>query len=185
MKKSGGQKMQRSPIDIDSFIIQAHSLWLKKWLVLTCGDFRTGTFNAMTVGWGSFGTMWNKPFAQVVVRPTRYTYEFMENYESFTLCAFPAEYRKALQVIGSKSGRDGDKIKEAGLTPIASTKVASPGFAQAELIVELKKIYWADLDPGHFLDETIENNYPLKDYHRMYFGEILAINGIPSYNNAM
>jgi flavin reductase (DIM6/NTAB) family NADH-FMN oxidoreductase RutF len=177
--------MQRSPIDIDSFIIQAHSLWLKKWLILTCGDFNAGTFNAMTVGWGSFGIMWNKPFAQVVVRPTRYTYEFMEKYESFTLCAFPREYRKALQVIGSKSGRDGDKIAEAGLTPVASTKVASPGFAQAELIVELKKIYWSDLEPDHFLDATIENNYPQKDYHRVYFGEILAINGTESYKGAV
>ena len=175
---------ERSPINMDSFIIQAHSLWLKKWLVLTCGDFEKGTFNAMTVGWGSFGIMWNKPFAQVVVRPTRYTYEFMEKYESFTLCAFPKEYRKALRVIGSKSGRDGNKIAEAGLTPIASAKVASPGFAQAELIVELKKMYWSDFDPDHFLDNTIENNYPLKDYHRAYFGEILAINATPSYNNA-
>jgi len=173
--------MQRSSIDIDSFIIQAHSLWLKKWLVLTCGDFNAGTFNAMTVGWGSFGIMWNKPFAQVVVRPTRYTFEFMEKYEDFTLCVFPKEYRKALQIIGSKSGRDGDKIAEAGLSPIASTTIASPGFAQAELIVELKKMYWADLEPNHFLDAAIENNYPQKDYHRMYFGEILAINAIESY----
>jgi len=177
--------MQRGPIDIDSFIIQAHSLWLKKWLVLTCGDFNAGTFNAMTVGWGSFGIMWNKPFAQVVVRPNRYTFEFMEQYETFTLCAFSREYRKALQIIGSKSGRDGDKIAEAGLTPIASARVAAPGFAQAELIVELKKMYWCDFDPDHFLDAAIENNYPQKDYHREYFGEILAINATPSYKGAL
>lgn len=173
--------MQLGPIDIDSFIIRAHSLWMKKWLVLTSGDFHAGDYNAMTVGWGSFGVMWSKPFAQVVVRPTRYTYDFMEKYDSFTLCAFPAEYRKALQIIGTKSGRHGDKIKEAELTPIASTTVAAPGFAQAELIVEMKKMYWSDLEPDHFLDAAIESNYPLKDYHRMYFGEIVAISGVPSY----
>lgn len=177
--------MHLSTIDVDSFLINAHTLWIKKWLVLTCGDFNAGTFNAMTVGWGSFGVMWNKPFAQVVVRPTRYTYEFMEKYETFTLCAFPEEHRKATQIIGTKSGRDGDKISDAGLTPIASTKISAPGFAQAELIVELKKMYWADFEPEHFLDETIEKNYPLKDYHRIYYGKILAISGTQSYNSAM
>ena len=177
--------MIREPIAFDSFIIQEHSLWAKQWLVLTCGDFEEKTFNSMTVGWGSFGVMWNKPFAQVVVRPTRYTYEFMNRFESFTLCAFPKEYRKATKIIGTKSGRDGDKIAEAGITPIASSTVAAPGFAEAELIVELKKMYFSDLEPGHFLDATIENNYPQKDYHRVYFGEILAVSGTESYSNTL
>ncbi|HHO76860.1 MAG TPA: flavin reductase family protein [Deltaproteobacteria bacterium] len=180
----GGKTVNREPIAFDSFIIQAHTLWSKKWLVLTCGDFKEKTFNSMTVGWGSFGVMWNKPFAQVVVRPTRYTYEFMNRFDTFTLCAFPREHRKATQIIGTKSGRDGDKISEAGLTPIASSVVASPGFAEAELIVELKKMYFSDLEPGHFLDETIEKNYPLKDYHRVFFGEILAISGTQPYSSA-
>jgi flavin reductase (DIM6/NTAB) family NADH-FMN oxidoreductase RutF len=92
----------------------------------------------MTVAWGSMGVMWGKPFAQVVVRPVRYTFEFMEQYDSFTLCAFPAEYRQTLLMLGTKSGRDGDKIAESGLTPVVSANVAAPGFAEAELIVELR-----------------------------------------------
>ena len=174
--------MERQVIAVDQFLVSAHTLWSNQWLLLACGDFAKNHFNAMTVGWGSFGTMWKKPFVQVVVRPTRYTFEFMEQYETFTLCAFPQAYQKALQLTGSKSGRDGDKIKEAGLTPMAATQVAAPGFAEAELMVECRKMYWDDLNPAQFLDPGIESNYPLKDYHRVYFGEIVSISGVTSYS---
>ena len=150
-------------------------------MLLTSGDFAAGHFNTMTVGWGSLGVMWGRPFVQVVVRPTRYTYGFMEQYESFTLCAFPEACRQALQILGTKSGRDGDKIAEAGLTPIASTQVSAPGFAEAGLIVECRKMYWQDMDPSHFLDPAIENHYAKKDYHRITFGEVVAINGTEAY----
>lgn len=174
--------MKRKSIHFSEILVQAHSIWSRQWLVLTCGDFESGMFNSMTVGWGSFGTMWNIPIAQVVVRPTRYTYQFMEQYDTFTLCALGNMYRDALKILGSRSGRDGDKISEAGLTPIPSSRVTAPGFAEAQLIVELKKIYWDDFKPDHFLDPSIEKQYPLKDYHRMYFGEVLAISGTESYS---
>jgi flavin reductase (DIM6/NTAB) family NADH-FMN oxidoreductase RutF len=173
--------MSRKSISFDTLRVKSHHLWDKQWIVLTSGDFVEGRFNSMTVGWGSLGTMWGKPFAQVVVRPIRHTYGFMEDYNTFTLCAFPEDYRQALQVLGTKSGRDGNKIAEAGLTPIASTKVASPGFAEAELIIECRKMYWDDMEPTHFLDPDIEKNYPQKDYHRVYFGEIVAIHGEGSF----
>jgi len=150
-------------------------------MLLTSGDFAAGHFNTMTVGWGSLGVMWGRPFVQVVVRPTRYTYGFMEQYESFTLCAFPKAYRQALQILGTRSGRDGDKIAEAGLTPIASTQVPAPGFDEADLIVECRKMYWQDMDPSHILDPTIEKHYVKKDYHRIYFGEVVAINRTEAY----
>jgi flavin reductase (DIM6/NTAB) family NADH-FMN oxidoreductase RutF len=171
----------RVPIPFDEFLVKAHHLWAKQWLLLTAGDFAGGRFNTMTVGWGSVGTMWGRPFAQVVVRPIRYTYEFIERYDTFTLCAFPQRYRRALNLLGTKSGRDGDKIAEAGLTPVASTQVAAPGFAEADLILECRKIYWDDMAPSRFLDPTIEGNYPNKDYHRIYFGQILAIYGAGHY----
>lgn len=150
-------------------------LWDKQWLLLTAGDFHQNIFNTMTVAWGSFGVMWNKPFAQVVVRPTRFTFEFMQKYKTFTLCAFPGEYKKALSLLGSRSGRDSDKIKESGLTPKASQRVAAPCFAEASMTVECNKIYWQDFEPAHFIPTEIEKNYPRKDYHRVYFGEIVAI----------
>jgi len=174
--------MARDPIPFDELLVRTHHLWENQWILLTSGDFAKGRFNSMTIGWGSLGTMWGRPFAQVVVRPVRYTHGFMERYDTFTLCAFPEGYRRALTLLGTKSGRDGDKIAEAGITPIASTRVAAPGFAEAELIVECQKIYWDDMDPTHFLDRSIEKNYPQKDYHRIYFGEIMAIFGEPAYS---
>jgi hypothetical protein len=116
--------MERQIIAVEKFLLKVHTLWSKQWLLLTSGDFTAHHFNSMTVGWGGFGTMWSKPFVQIVVRPTRYTFEFMEQYDTFTLCAFPPAYQKALQLTGSKSGRDGDKIKATGLTPIPASRIA-------------------------------------------------------------
>ena len=175
--------MSRESIPFHELHVKAHHLWDVQWMLLSAGDFKEGEFNAMTVAWGSLGVMWHRPFAQVVVRPIRYTYEFMEKHDTFTLNAFGEEHRLALQLMGTMSGRDGDKIAEAGLTPIASSQVAAPGFAEAELILECRKIYWDDLEPVRFLDAEIEKNYPEKSYHRIYFGEVLAIQGEASYRS--
>ncbi len=134
----------------------------------------------MTVSWGSLGTMWGKPFAQVVVRPQRHTYSFMETYPSFTLSAFSAQYRDALNLLGMKSGRQGDKIAEAGLTPTRSQVVAAPCFAEAELVLECEKMYYDDLAPDHFLAEHIGRHYA-EDFHRVYYGEIKSISGVETY----
>jgi flavin reductase (DIM6/NTAB) family NADH-FMN oxidoreductase RutF len=170
--------MNLKSIPLDQFIVPAADIWASRWFALSSGDFASGRFNTMTVAWGSFGTMWQWPFAQVVVRPTRYTYEFMEKYPTFTLCAFDLDHQAALEFLGSRSGRDGDKVAESGLTPVASSRVAAPSFAEAELIIECVKIYWDDVDPSHFLDPEIENRYPLRDYHRSYFGRIEAVLGL-------
>jgi flavin reductase (DIM6/NTAB) family NADH-FMN oxidoreductase RutF len=157
------------------------SQWDKQWFVLAAGDFAAKTYNAMTVSWGSMGIMWGRPFVQVVVRPTRYTYGFTEQFETFTLSAFPEPYRGALNLLGSKSGRDGDKIAAAGLTPIASRQIAAPSFSEAELTFECRKIYRDDIVPSHFLDPDIDKNYPQRDYHRFYFGQIVCILGEGKY----
>ena len=172
-------------VDIPAGSLQArtHHLWLKQWLLLSAGDFEKGDFNTMTVGWGSLGTMWNKPFAQVVVRPTRHTYGFMERYDTFTLCSFPESRRPDLQLLGTASGRDGDKIAQTGLTPVAARSVAAPVFAEANLIIECRKIYFDDLCPDQFLAPEIEKSYPDKDYHRIYFGEILDARGDSDYRS--
>jgi flavin reductase (DIM6/NTAB) family NADH-FMN oxidoreductase RutF len=101
--------------------------------------------------------------------------------DTFILGAFPEEYRDAMLLLGTKSGRDGDKIRESSPTPIASVQVAVPGFAEAELILECRQIYWADMDAAHFLDPSIEENYPHGDYHRIYFCQIVAIYGSSAY----
>jgi flavin reductase (DIM6/NTAB) family NADH-FMN oxidoreductase RutF len=173
--------MIRQPIPIEKLVLKPQYLWSIQSLLLTSGDFAQGSFNAMTIGWGSFGVMWGIPFVQVVVRPTRYTYEFMERYDTFTVCAFPEKYAEELQLLGTKSGRDGDKIAEAGLTPIRSTNVVAPSYAEAELVLECRKIYWDDLQNSHFLNVHIEEKYPRKDYHRIYYGEIVAVLGEKQY----
>lgn len=173
--------MDRIQIDPEVFLGRTFHIWGTQWLLLTSGDFQSGEYNAMTVGWGSMGVMWNKPFIQVVVRPTRFTFEFMERFGSFTVSAFPDRYRPALQILGTRSGRDVDKIMAAGLTPVASHDIAAPGFEEAELIIECDKMYWEDFSSDRFLDASIERQYPAKDYHRAYFGEIRRITGIDSY----
>lgn len=147
------------------------ALWLKKWFVLAAGT--PDDFNAMTVGWGALGGMWGKPFAQVVVRPTRHTFRYMEQSATFTLSAFPDACRDQVLLLGTRSGRDTDKIAEAGLTPVPSKMVDAPSFKEAELVLECRKTYWQDMDPDHFLDEAIKRNYEHMDYHRIYYGEIV------------
>jgi flavin reductase (DIM6/NTAB) family NADH-FMN oxidoreductase RutF len=173
--------MNRKPIRINDLLVRAHHLWAEHWLVLTAGDFAAGQFNSMAVGWGSLGTMWRRPFAQVVVRPGRHTRGFMDGGDSFTLCALPEARRDAVELLGTRSGRDGDKMAAAGLTPMASTRVAAPCLAEAELVIECRKIYWQDMDPAHFLDPGIMDLYPDRDYHRIYFGEIVAVTGTSAY----
>jgi flavin reductase (DIM6/NTAB) family NADH-FMN oxidoreductase RutF len=175
--------MLRSDIPLESLSVLPFHLWHRKWLLLAAGDFRSRDWNCMTVGWGGLGTMWNKSFALVVVRPTRYTMEFMEKFDGFTLSAFPEEQRNKLSYCGSHSGRDGDKAKLAGLTPLASRHVAAPSFEEAELILECRKIYFSDLEPSHFLDPATETHYPAKDYHRIYFGEIVSAEGASGYRS--
>ena len=171
----------RQPIPINDLLIRIYHLWDIRWFLLSAGDFASAHYNTMTVSWGSLGILWDRPFAQVVVRPQRYTFDFIERYPTFTLSTFSERYRGALNLLGTKSGRHGDKIAEAGLTPIAASKAAAPCFAEAELVIECRKIYWDDFDPAHFLAPHIAEHYPAKDYHRIYYGAILAIEGEDAY----
>jgi flavin reductase (DIM6/NTAB) family NADH-FMN oxidoreductase RutF len=173
--------MQRADIQLEALSILPVHLFHQKWFLLAAGDFLSGDYNCMTVSWGALGEIWNKPLALVVVRPTRYTFEIMERSGGFTLCAFPEAQRKKLSYCGSHSGREGNKAAAAGLTPIASRFVTAPAFDEAELILECRKTYFSDLDPTHFLDPSTESHYPAKDYHRMYFGEIVAASGAEGY----
>ena len=169
---------QLQNIDIHHFGHRVYDLWDNDWLLLTVGDYQKKHYNTMTVAWGGFGNMWDLPIAMVVVRPSRYTYEFINTYSTFTLCGFPEDYKDALKVLGSTSGRDGDKIAASGLNICPSMHVQAPVFAEAHMIVECKKLYWDDFKPDHFLSPVIEKMYPSQDYHRMFFGEIIAVRGI-------
>lgn len=172
---------KRVSIDPNEFTLKPVWSWAEQWFLLTCGDFEKSDFNMMTVAWGSFGVMWAKPFVQAVVRPSRYTHEFMEKYDTFTLSALPEKYRSALTLCGTKSGRDIDKVAESGLHPVASLSVPSPTFEEAELVIECRKIYRDEFKPELFLDPDIEPKYGGSDYHTVYFGEIIGIQSIDTY----
>jgi len=141
----------------------------KDWMLITAGI--TGHFNTMTASWGGFGILWHQPVAFIFVRPQRFTFQFLEQYEWFTLSFFGPGYKDALNFCGSKSGKVVDKVASTGLIP-EKTERGNIFFKEARLVFECRKIYYQDLQPGHFLDPKTESNYPLKDYHRMYFGKI-------------
>jgi flavin reductase (DIM6/NTAB) family NADH-FMN oxidoreductase RutF len=168
--------MERASIPLTELQMPTFGAWEPGWFSLTAGENRPGAFNSMTVSWGALGVIWHRPLAVVVVRPQRYTREFMERYDTFSLCAFDESYRPALNLLGTQSGRDTRKMTECGLTPIALTTIPCPGYAEAELILECRKMYFDDLEPAHFLADFIAPNYQ-NDYHRMYFGEVVAAAG--------
>ena len=170
-----GVTMARVEIPLEDLNLNIPELWTNS-LLLCSGDFETNKFNMMTVGWGFFGYAWGKTQAQVMVRKSRYTYEFMEQYPDFTLSAFDLEnkeHQECLQVLGTKSGREIDKITGSGLTPIRSKSVKTPSFKEAILTLECNKDYSFDLDQGRFLSGYIPSIYDDNDYHRIYCGEVV------------
>lgn len=142
----------------------------KEWMLVTAGDDKN--FNTMTASWGGVGVLWGKNVCFVFIRPSRYTYEFIEKADGLTLSFFTEEYRAALKLCGSKSGRDVDKCEETGLTPYALSN-GNVAFSQARLVLNCRKLYWQDMAPSQFLDLAIEKNYNGQDYHRMYVCEIV------------
>lgn len=158
-------------VDPKSLQQNTFSLIGDQWMLITAGTREH--CNTMTASWGGLGVLWGKNVATVYIRPQRYTYEFVEKSDYFTLAFFTPEYRKALSFCGSKSGRDVDKIAECGFT-VAEGAGGAPYFEQAGLVLVCRKAYWQDMDPSHFLDSTIDaGHYPGKDYHRIYIGEII------------
>ncbi len=159
------------PIAVEDLKQNVFSLIGKQWMLITAGT--PEKCNPMTASWGGLGVLWNEPAATCYVRPQRYTLELMEEQDYYTLCFFGEEYRKALALCGSKSGRDVDKVKECGFTVLAGEGNA-PYFAEAELVLVCRKQYWQDMEPANILDKEADAKwYPEKDYHRIYVGKIV------------
>lgn len=141
------------------------------WMLLAAGD-RTN-FNMMTANWAGLGYLWYQPVSFCFVRPQRYTFEFMEKSAGFTMSFFPEQYRDALNLCGSQSGRDIDKVKASGLTP-AFTENGAPYLAEARLVLECRKLYSRSLEESGFHDPAIPAEvYAGKDFHRLYIGGII------------
>lgn len=148
----------------------------QEWALLTAGVEEK--FNTMTISWGGLGTIWNKPVVTVYVKPNRYTYEFMENNEYFTISFYDKEYKEDLGILGSKSGRNLDKISLTKLTPEYLKNTTS--FKESKLTIVCKKIYFQDMDVNNIDVESITQSeldrfYKNEPMHRMYIGEVIDI----------
>ena len=128
--------------------------------------------NPMTISWGFFGIMWGMPVAIVAVRSTRYTYEFMNKVNEFTINWLKDENKNALMICGTQSGRDIDKYAESNITPIESDEVVTPSIKESKLVLECKTVFTTDLENGNFLDENVRAMY-VDDFHKLYFGKIV------------
>ncbi|MBO5222588.1 MAG: flavin reductase family protein [Clostridia bacterium] len=143
----------------------------KEMLLVSAGN--RDSWNTMTASWGTMGVLWNKNVISVVIRPQRYTYEFFEREDYFTVTVLRPGMEQAYRICGTKSGRDCDKAALAGITPYFKENAIT--FEEARLVFVCKKIYVQDLDPEGFLDPHIDSHYPTKDYHRLYCGEVVDV----------
>ena len=142
-----------------------------QWMLITAGT--KDQCNTMTASWGGLGVLWGKPVATVYIRPQRYTLEFVEREDTFTLCFFGEEYRKGLALCGSKSGRDVDKVKECGFT--VATAEGAPYFEEADLVLVCRKRFVQPMDPAAIPADVKEKYYQAEDYHTLYIGEIVEV----------
>ena len=143
----------------------------KQWLLISAGTEEK--WNTMTASWGAVGIIWGKPSATCYIRHSRFTKEFVDNNEYFTITFLQDGHRDALNLLGSKSGRDMDKMHESGLTPAFVD--GQPTFAEAELVLVCRKRCKSEIAPEDILQqETLDKWYGDKDFHTMYIGEIVA-----------
>jgi flavin reductase (DIM6/NTAB) family NADH-FMN oxidoreductase RutF len=142
--------------------------------VLLVSRGRESLPNVMAIGWGTVGIIWRRPIFIVLVRPTRYTYKLIEETGEFTVNIVPPELKGVVQYCGSVSGRDHDKFKEKQLTAIPSKKIKTPIIKECILHFECRVVNKNDLIPSALEKSMIDTFYPKGDFHRVYFGEILA-----------
>ena len=156
---------------MEKFNVDAFKKFDKQWALVTAGS--PDRFNTMTVSWGGLGTLWSKPVATVYIKPVRYTHEFMEANDYFTVSFYPEAYRKALTLLGTLSGRDTDKVAQSKLTPVALKHGMT--FKEAELTLVCRKIYRQDLDQKAMEAEVIKAYYSEEAPHTMYIGEVVEM----------
>lgn len=140
----------------------------KQWMLISAEhDDRV---NAMTASWGGMGVLWNKPVAFIFVRPQRFTKPLLDASSHFALSFYDEDQREMLAYMGKASGRNEDKIAQAQLHVI---KDHAPYFDEAKEVFICRKLFTQELDPEGFQDTMIDPmNYPKKDYHFLYVGEI-------------
>lgn len=139
-------------------------------LTVKAGDVK----NTMTIGWATFGFIWQKPIMMVAVRDSRHTFGIIEKAADFTVSIPTGDMRKETAFCGTQSGRDVDKFQSCNLQTADGQRVASPIIKVPGIHLECKIVFKQAMDPVH-LDRQYDGAlYPQKDYHTLYFGEIMA-----------
>lgn len=144
---------------------------IKTGCLLTAGNIND--YNTMTIGWGMIGTIWRKKTFIVYVKPCRYTYDFMEKNEYFTVSFYSEEYKNQMVYLGTKSGRDCNKVEDVDFHPIEVPNSIS--FKEAYCTILCKKYYYTDINHDNVPEDTIDIYYKDNCMHRVYYGEIISI----------
>ena len=168
--------MNKKEIRPLEFLDQVYQV-LKEMGLLLVSVKKDGDVNVMTIGWGLFGRLWDKDFALVAVRPSRHTFNFIEESEDFTINVPTREMADIVEYCGTISGRDENKIKQKGLNLIEGVAVNSPIIEQCCLHFECRGAYKTKIIQEGLPEEIITSCYPQGDFHTLYFGEILDVRG--------
>lgn len=144
---------------------------IKEGCLITAGDINN--YNTMAIGWGMIGTIWRKKTFVAYVKPVRYTYQFMENNDYFTISFYDKKYIKEIGYLGSKSGRNTNKVKDVNFHPVQLDNGVT--FEEAYCTIVCKKYYWSDINKENVMQIDIDRYYSNEDVHRVYYGEIIDI----------
>lgn len=162
-------------IKIEDFKENPFTMIGKDWMLITAE--KDGKANTMTASWGGLGVIWGKNVASVYIRYSRYTKEFVDGADSFSICVLPKKYAKELSYCGTVSGRDEDKIKKCAFTLNHENNV--PYFEEAKVTLICKKLFKQELTSEAFelkeKDSILNSFYSDKDWHVMYIAEIEKI----------
>lgn len=142
----------------------------KEWALVSAGN--KNKCNTMTVSWGGVGVLWGKNVVYIFIRDSRYTKEFLDNGEFFSLSFLGEQYREALSYCGKESGRNGDKFAGSGLTAAFRHDIPFPD--EANLVFLCRKMAAVPITEDTFVDDEIMSKwYGDHDMHTMYVGEIV------------
>jgi len=161
--------MKKMDTPFDNFDIAARALSGPGALLMTGAQG-----NPMTIGWAQLGIIWGKPVLTVLVRPSRFSHDLLEERGEFSVNILPLSEKKNLALCGSRSGRNTDKIALCGFHLRPGEQISVPSCEESEIIYECRLLARQELPPEGLLTEAVKANYPQGDYHTLYHGEILG-----------
>lgn len=166
--------MTKRVVDYTTYVNETLDLLADPGLLLVSLG-KEGPPNAMTIGWGTVGTIWGRAIFTVLVRPSRYTFGLLESSESFTVNLPSPGLQRAVSFCGTHSGRDFDKFAECDMSLEPSNTVDAPGIAESPVIYECRVVHVNDVVNATLDPDIVAGSYESGDFHRIYYGEILCV----------